>query len=658
MRDVPYARVRTHVARVFIIMCNPQQNNIMKKYFILSAVAALALASCTSDDVVANGSKDTDAIRFASATDALTRATHTGADAAKLLKNNFVVMGTKGGTKGTPASVVQTVVYDNYNVNWTSNTAGTTASNTADWEYVGQTPTSFATTNGILAQTVKYWDYSQGQYDFIAYSLGTGSATATAITPATATSAPHGGAYTLKGDVDDLSKCYIADLVTVENANFGKEVQIAFRSLGSKVRVALYEKVPGYSIKDVEFYESDAATAGTEITKAQLYSSVASIVKEATYTVYFPTVNTTQSSTPGYQASDVNKAHVAVAATDAKSVLALGAALDYNNAKSIVDTDDNGSKDEVKYLGESLPTATYVGSTTDKTYYTVLPNENASALTLRCNYTLVSDDGSEEEIKVWGAKAVVPAEYCQWKSNYAYTYIFKITDKTNGQTEGLGLGQEGLIPITFDAVVVDSEEFTQSTITTVETPSITTYQKGHDVTKEEYAAGTENIYVMVQDGATLLNDLDTKGQLYTVDVTDIKDYTSLSEATVMDALNMGTTAGDVTTGRNGIKLTKATSTPTTTIPAVNGNDIVVGANQCVKFAATAATYAYVYTVNDADDTTYNTAVVPAASTDLTGYFEDFECTVAASGTADGTTVYYQKLTNNNTVYAVKVITVQ
>lgn len=632
----------------------------MKKHLFFASLATLALASCSDNEYlgteeaqhVQNGEI---AIAFTSSSSGLTRADKVGADAANLLGKNFVVMGTKGGAIGYKSSIVQTKVFDHYNVNWIANSAATTESNTADWEYVGQTVHTVATANGITAQTMKYWDFSAGQYDFIAYSLGGGSATATEITPGTATSAPHGGAYTLTGDKDALKTCYIADLVTVPNANFGKEVQIKFRNLSSKVRVALYETVPGYSIKDVEFYESDAATAGTEITNAQLYSSVASIVNEAKYTVYFPTVNTTATTTPGYQASDMNKAHVAVAATDATSILALGAGLDYVNAKTITGT-------SVNYLGETSATATYVGSTSGKTYYTVLPNEGASALTLRCNYTLVSDDGSKETIKVWGAKAVVPAEYCQWKSNFAYTYIFKITDATNGATEKLGGSVEGLHPITFDAVVVDSEEFTQSTITTVATPSITTYQKGHDITKDEYAAGSENIYVMVQEGATVKNDLNSKGQLYTVDVSMMNNKTVLSEASVMDALNMGTTVSTTTTGRNGIALTTATSTVTTAIPAVNGNDIVVGSNECVKFAATAGTYAYVYTVSDAADSEYNTAVVLTAEpSDWNAsdnvYYTDFECTNKANvAYADGT--YYQKLTNNNTTYAVKVIKVQ
>ncbi|MBQ0056286.1 MAG: hypothetical protein KBT20_01405 [Bacteroidales bacterium] len=682
----------------------------MKKILFFS-VAALALASCSNDEFLGeNQTSKNDAsgaIKFASTTNGMTRADHVGADAADLLGNNFVVMGTKGGTIGTPSSVVTTKVFDHYNVNWTQNTANTTASNTADWEYVGQTVHAYATANGITAQSIKYWDYSAGQYDFIAYSGGTADLVydaaaanklyVTEITPATATSAT-GGAYTVTGATADLGNFYIADLVTVPQANFGNEVSIKFRNLTSKVRVALYETVPGYSIRDVEFYESDAAdvryvaaspqpTSGTMenyfhqdgtpytssdnydsnetycvpesdvTTTATLYSQTANIYSDGTYTVYYPTVNNNTDS-------DNNKAHVSFAAsTSGAATTSTYAALDYNNAKTLEGA--VGSKTEKKYLGEASNNATYVDNSTTKPYTIVLPNESATALTLRVNYTLVSNDGSNETIKVWGAKAVVPAQYVQWKSNYAYTYLFKISDNTNGCTKGLGLGTAGLTPITFDAVVAETEDGLQETVTTVATPSITTYMKEapNATANDEYPAGT--IYVMVQDGATI-KDLSSDGQLYTV--TGATTNVPATEANVMDALNIRTSTGTgspvVITGRNSLVLTEATSDATiTAIPGVNGNDITVTAGQAASFTgATGKTYAYVYTVSTGTASTYNTAVTltgaSAPSDFTTAYYKDFRCTTlcVAGDYTDGDT-YYQKLTNNNNVYAVKVIKV-
>jgi hypothetical protein len=95
---------------------------------------------------------------------------------------------------------------------------------------------------------------------------------------------------------------------------------------------------------------------------------------------------------------------------------------------------------------------------------------------------------SGETIHVYGAKAVVPSIYMKWNPNYAYTYLFKISDNTNGATSPTVGTPTGLFPITFDAVVVNTEEGnTQETITTVATPSITTYQNGSAITaNDEY----------------------------------------------------------------------------------------------------------------------------------------------------------------------------
>lgn len=686
----------------------------MKKYFIYS-LAALALASCGDDEFLGISHKDnpkTDgAILFSPMKGVMTKGDHVGADAASLLGSRFVVMGTKGAT-----SVATTTVFDNYNVIYGANSAGTTESNTADWEYVGKFVHKYAGDRNISAQTIKYWDYSQAQYDFIAYSTGTTDFAkikyavdpaadelyVSDITPGTATNAASGGAYKVQGTKDMLKNFYLADLVTVPKANYGSEVQLKFRNLASKVRVAFYETIDGYSVRDVEFYESGTASVkyvaadpqptsgtmenyfqqdGTPYTSSDNYDSgktyyvpksdvtttatlftSGTINNAGTYTVYYPTVN---DATP---TSDKNKAHV-VFTPDASGTATTSDfdVLDY--VRDQASTQESGKK----YLGTTSATATYAGSTSDKTYYTVLPNETASALTLRVNYTLVSDDGSGETIKVWGAKAVVPAEYCQWKSNFAYTYIFKISDNTNGATEKLGGAVEGLHPITFDAVVLDSEEGIQETVTTVATPSITTYSPGvQPSAKNEYLTG-KDIYVMVADKdnqGSVVNDLTTNAKLMVV--TQETGAAEISEATVLDALNMGSTDGDVTTGRNGIKLTRVYPEGTVSaIPGVNGNNITkvtvngsetaIAASNVTKFTtgASGTVYAYVYFFEAGTPSTYNTAVNVASKPDgwPAGYYTDFECNSAApSEFAAG--LYYQKLTNNNNKYAVKVIKVQ
>ena len=137
----------------------------MKKYFIYAA-SALALASCSSDDFLGdnpgNEQNASSAINFGGETGKITRANKTGKDAATALNNKFVVFGYK-----TTESTVSTV-YDHYNIAW-KGTDNKTESNTAGWDYVGVDNNSLSS---LTEQTIKYWDYSADQYDFIAFSFG------------------------------------------------------------------------------------------------------------------------------------------------------------------------------------------------------------------------------------------------------------------------------------------------------------------------------------------------------------------------------------------------------------------------------------------------------------------------------------------------------
>lgn len=572
-------------------------------YFILATVLCIAFNSCTNEEFVGGEDHGTqqgfsDAISFGSGFQALTRATDAiGADAAAKLNNRFIVSGFK--TKESSSPTNYSTVFKDYAVVWQPNTAGQTESNTSDWEYVGVTPLSPVTT--VTAQTAKYWDYSAASYDFIAYSTGTaietkndpssGQVQVTAIDHANLTSK----AYTLKGSKDDLAKCYIADMVTITKGNYKKEVELKFHSLTSKVRIGLYETIPGYSVKNVKFYSAHPTTLGTGSgTTATLIGTFKS---SGTYDIAF---------------------------SGTKATVNLAESTDATNAAF--------GTFPVDAIGTNSAAATFASGG----YQHVIPSNSGNALELAVDYTLVSDDGSGEEINVYGATAYIPVTFTNWQPNFAYTYIFKISDNTNGWTSTVTDDPSGLFPITFDAVVLDSEEAgKQATITTVATPSITTYQKGHDTTKNEYAASTTNpIFVQVMINNVLKGDLDTKGQLYTLSE-------EKTEADVLDALNIQESTTTTTiTGRNGLVLTEATSNATiTAIPGEDGNNITVTAGQAASFAATAGTYAYVYDTETWDGVPVALTTAPTGWP--TGYYTNATCTTAASGAfASGT--YYQK----------------
>lgn len=568
----------------------------MNKYFI-AAASALALASCSSDDFLGeiqgneqNGA--TSAINFGGDTGKITRATSEGADAAGLLENNFVVVGFKGSK--TDAANNDVYAFDHYNVNFKDGSAFSTESNRAGWEYVNQKmevkgiDASLAQ-SGATQQTIKYWDHSCASYDFIAFSMGKKDAASKYATP-THVDKGHlkDAAYTLSGNVNTLSECYISDMKTVNREDYGKTVSMSFRHLASKVRMALFETVPGYVISDVEFYDatSTTATANPEGTLIGKFNN------SGTLTVYFPTTGTVKKDEKDY-----NKAHVKF--TESASEGEVGVldfkkfgAVNYNNQK------EGTILKGTTYLSQNAAKPSYCGAG----YQNVLPSEGkASAITLRINYKLTSVDGSNEVINVKGATATVPAEYTEWKPGYAYTYIFKISKDTNGSTGGTSTG---LTAISFDAVVVDDEaNGLQETITTVSDNSITTYgYKDNKVTTNgnEYVNGTD-IYATVYVPAAGETPAQTFApqKLYTVTL-EAGATQTINEASVANALVNGTndataktwTVTDKAKKKMVVTETTGVATTVTEVPAGPGYTLDVKALKWTGVVTDPATETY------------------------------------------------------------------
>ena len=136
--------------------------------------------------------------------------------------------------------------------------------------------------------------------------------------------------------------------------------------------MALYETVPGYSVKDVKFYTSDAAiTGGSSSTTAALYASSSVLPTEGTYTVYFPTVNKQSSNSSGANYdTDANKAHVDfTTSTATQTNQTFGTLTNFAAAQKyeFTDIDDDTNADDV-YLGRTSTTATFAGNAGDNYY--------------------------------------------------------------------------------------------------------------------------------------------------------------------------------------------------------------------------------------------------------------------------------------------------
>lgn len=582
----------------------------MKKYIFLAA-SALTLASCTSDDFLGNTpgnvQSNTSAINFDGGTGKITRATtQTGADAAKTLGYSYVVYGYK------TVNDVPTTVFDHYTIKW-NGLKDKTESNTCGWEYVGQKANSLSSLEGDKDQTIKYWDYSASQYDFVAFSFGKATQ-GDEEGKVTASKIDNTPSYTLTGNVNELAKCFIADRITAtpketttKKANllvgYKDDVQFNFRSLSTKVTMGIYETIPGYSVKDVVFYSDKTTALSGENNKPTLYAASASIPSgKGTITVKFPTTDENN--------TDYNKAHVefkAATGSDNSSSIQFG-------KLSTVDK-ENEEKGTTGFIGRDITTFSTPKEGNNKKYEVVIPAK-VGALTLKVDYTLESIDGSGETIKVTGATAVVPEKYTNWEPNYAYTYIFKISDKTNGSTGG---STAGLYPITFDAIVTETETGKQETITTVADNSITTYAKG--AINEEYKKDA-NIYVSVNN----TTDLHIKKGEDDTTPTNVKLFTAtgtgsyeknITEATVALCLSKGTTTA--TTGEKVLSVdddNKLTVTPATGLTiatqieaadAVDGNAI---SGNFAKFKPTnAGTYVFEFTDTKNKNTKYYKVII-------------------------------------------------
>lgn len=456
----------------------------MNKYFLYAA-SALALASCSSDDFLGensgNGQNALSAINFGGDAGKITRATSNTGNAAQMLDGQFRIYGVK---KMGDTQLVS--VFNEYSV-WYVENKNTTTSNTDGWEYVGANgATNLGTGNITLTkdQTIKFWDYSAPEYYFIAGSPIT--CFSHTLTPGnkinSATIKGLAGHINANEAVQAITTnpVYIADPKVVKKADYQKPVQFSFKRQQAMVRVGLYETIPGYSITEINFYEAGGSKAkdGNNIILTSGKKDYFVGGNNISGTITYDWTNETPSYTYEYSETDLIKSQNWYAGK-----------FEPHNALATVST---------------AAVAALYGKDNDMStngYFTVIPTPSATTaapILIKCDYTLTSDDRSGETIKVTGATAAIPAAFSKWEANTRYTYLFKISQNTNGYT-GNDPSKAGLYPITFDAVVKASTDAMQGTVTTVSTPSITTYQDG-SVTDNgiEYKSG-KAIKVTVTD---------------------------------------------------------------------------------------------------------------------------------------------------------------
>lgn len=572
----------------------------MNKYLIIAA-SALALAGCSSDDFLGDGSgngQNSAAIQFGGGTTKTHRATSTGVYKIENLKaNGFWVYGTKHSNDEDNTATNDQAVYTNYYLNYKDGTANNTQSNTAGWEYVGVDNTKYrdnVTPKVDADQTIKYWDYSATAYTFYAATAKPEDVEAGKVTikKITADAGANGSVYT-KGyevtlkDGATWDELYFADRKVInktrdaehgKNDVYGGEVNFTFRNALTKVRVAMYETIPGYSVTiDGFYYTKDGETAQTTEATDKFKADASNTPLETSATgVTYKVVYYNKTEANGQLENQPKMLPNETGEGATKNVLELG---DGNNLKQ-------GTK-----LSEIITTPTY---DTDGGKYTLfMPQaDNDKTLSLKVNYTLTSLDGSGEQIKVKGATAVIPAKYLCWRPNYAYTYLFKISDNTNGSTGGKD-DPAGLYPITFDASVVETETGNVEYISAMGTATITTfavkgnlYQHG----KADYENGSDLYATVVEKNKSTVALGTGNTKVYKLTAKGVA-APNLSEALVANWVASGKT--------NYYDLVDATKYSFESIvPAEDGQTIDLGTAKALKIAAVeAGKYVIEYTAN-------------------------------------------------------------
>ncbi len=613
----------------------------MKKntYFVLASTALL-LASCADDKFTGDGGANgltngTAPIAFNMQGVGQTRASQTGATAANALNYEFIVWGEKNETSGKQADATD-LVFQNYRVQYKAQTATTTTSNRRDWEYVGITPYASDIVSPSVnptVQTIKYWDLGASSYTFTAVSAAWhdlhnantegASSPLVKITKTQSDPAATGGntgsaankGYTIEllasshpdsiyvSDRKNITKLSDGTAVDTTKVNeYGGIAQLTFRNFMSKIRFGIYETVPGYKvvITGIKYNEGSnnvVTHPTTGDTPDKSFGITGNFVvvgkggtdaKNTTYTVTYESDGKAKVTVN----DDCNKAtYVNTTGTNWLSTL-------WTN------TTDN------TVIAESNTKPTYDrGDNNAGTYTTILPNpSNTTDMTLEISYDLYSED-TGEKISVDYKKAVVPAAYCKWKSNYAYTYIFKISDKS-----------AELYPITFDAVVETSENGNQKTITTVSEPSITTFATTSDgktiiTGKDEYESGNV-IYASVVDGSSATTNLSVgengNVKLYTVTSTDVTNF-PITEASVADAVeknHVGASSSDEVAG-NVKCYTESLTTDGNIVSKVPGEDGTTRDLSALKWTAdnTDSTNPKYYAVEYTKTTTVDNSTV-------------------------------------------------
>lgn len=471
----------------------------MKKFLLMAAVAT-TLVNCSSDFDLSEGQGGggvSDVIGFqVQGRNSIKRAT-----LQKANHYNFGVFAYKSTDKTNN-------IMDNYLVGYFDNAnAYTKSGSTTDdepgqvdgksnWMYEGMgwaqfhgtyagenvaKDTKYASNNEY--QYLRYWDKSAPTTNFYAYvpylnEAAAGGKTVSYVDGTAKGDAANTDTYvmtfpngTIKHGYDDEQAYeYMYASTKVGKANYGHDVQLEFKRLNAKVNIKFWEDIPGYSVHMIDLGDVPVATGTKHYTisavpakkvtpgadhvygydhgkiytqngvKIQFSDGVKTAIKQyegltSSAPLAFATPTAAQIGENRVDATASTTTYFAIPKWRKEAVLK-------NDAKNINDVVE-----------------------TDPAYDADL---SVTGLTFHVSYELISTTG--EKITVKDATVHVPSDYCEWKENTRYTYIFKITTNSNGTTgsetpkptDPSVPTETALYPIVFDNCTVEEWQDNES----------------------------------------------------------------------------------------------------------------------------------------------------------------------------------------------------
>ena len=311
--------------------------------------------------------------------------------------------------------------------------------------YAGQTLPRFYQSNNSK-QFLKYWDKSAPTTCFYAYApyVGTDDTNQEVTYVDGADVETNGDTYvlnipngTLVAGYDDPTKyeyMYAAKKVAV--ADYGHDVSLDFKRLVAKVNIKFWEDIAGYKVRILDLKQGQYE--GVQATPAIHKSSDTPEQSYGPYGYRYGTYYKTNGVKIQFSQSDMSatiKQYNGTRVTESDKANLIFAA---PAVARIGETRAFASPSLTDYYAIPKGNGSQVLADNDTKFVDASTPENAdlakTGFTFHVSYELTSDD-TGERIVVKNATVHVPYDYCKWKANTHYTYIFKITKNSNGSTD-------------------------------------------------------------------------------------------------------------------------------------------------------------------------------------------------------------------------------